>query len=207
MTDETAGQDNTDATTDQPTGAAQEGDETTLEGGDQAATGKQDGEGGEGSTPEVPDTYAFNVPDGMEIDQAFADSVSPVFKELGLSQEQADKLVSAYAERMGAQQQSVTDAYQKQLDEWTTELKSDQEVGGDAFEQNAGIAAKAIKQFGSDELKALLDETGIGSNPAMFKFALAVGKTLGEDEPGSGDAANQPSTIEDEMYPNEAKRA
>lgn len=213
MTDETGGQANTDPAGDQATGAEGADAATQQAQGDQAAaaadgtTASAEGAGkeGQGDTPAAPETYAFTMPDGLEMDQALADSVTPVFKELGLTQEQADKLVGAYAGQVQAQQQAVQDAFQKQLDDWTTELKTDPEVGGESFEKNAGIAAKAIEKFGSPELKAMLDSTGVGSNPAMFKFALAVGRFLSEDQPGSGSAATENLPKEVRMYPNEAR--
>lgn len=220
MTDDVSGQEsNTNPTgDDQEANAGGEGNDTLLTGKD----GEQDGAGSEGNQDgnegndqendgedkgdegDVPEAYEFKMPDGMELDKAMADAATPIFKELGLNQEQASKLVEVYANQIGAQATAQQDAFNDQLETWVTELKNDKEVGGEAYEKNTGIARQAIEKFGSDELMELMDSTGIGSNPAMFKFALKVGKFLVEDQPGSGDAAQEESTIENRMYPNEA---
>lgn len=218
MTDETGGQTNTDSAGDQTTNVASEtlltggdtidstasgeqvGDES---GADDAQKGESNGDEGNGES-QIPESYQFNMPEGVNMDQAMADEAGPVFKELGLNQEQADKLTGLMAAKIGRDAQAQQDAFSKQLEDWATELKNDSDVGGISFGKNAGIARQAIEQFGSPELKELLDTSGMGNNPALFKFALNVGKLLSEDQPGSGDRAGGDKSIEDRFYPNEA---
>lgn len=209
-------------------GAEGEGQSTVLTGDDAAADGTEgqasgdggqegeqdgqvDGEGdGEGSgegESQVPETYEFTMPDGMELDQALADAATPVFKELNLTQEQADKLTGLIAEQRQNEAQASQDAFAKQLDDWATELKNDSDVGGEKFDENAAIARTAVDKLGSDALKELFDSTGIGNHPEMFKFALAVGKLLSEDQPGSGTGGAGDQAIEDRMYPKEVVSA
>ena len=164
----------------------------------------KDGEGTEASA-EVPEKYEFKMPDGVDLDTTTAEAAEVVFKELGLSQDQADKLVALVAESRISDVNAQAEAFNKQLSDWATELKQDQEVGGEAFEENAGVARGAIEAFGSPELKEMLETTGFGNNPLMFKFALNVGKHLIEDKPGSGERAMMESSAEARLYPNEAR--
>ena len=48
--------------------------------------------------PVVPDKYEFKAPEGYEVDQKFLDDATPVLKELGLTQEQANKLFDIQAD-------------------------------------------------------------------------------------------------------------
>lgn len=169
-------------------------------------TGEQqsdsDGEGGDSEAGEVPESYEFEMPEGMELDQGLADAVTPVFKELGLNQEQASKLTSAYAQVKQQEVQQAQADFDKQLDQWASEIKNDKEIGGEAFDANAAIARKAVDEFGSPELKDLLDNTGFGNNPHIFKFMLSVGKLLNEDQPGSGERAREDVPTEQALYPD-----
>ena len=188
---------------------AGEGQGTVLTGDQQTGEGEGAGEGagegeGEGES-QVPEAYEFTMPEGMELDQAMADAATPVFKELGLTQEQADKLVALQADAVQRQAEASQAAFDKQLNDWATELKNDSEFGGDAFDENAGIARTAIDKLGSEGLKDMLDSTGIGNHPELFKFCLKVGKLLSEDDPGSGDAGEGETSIAERMYPNDAK--
>jgi hypothetical protein len=44
-------------------------------------------------TPVVPESYELVAPDGVTLDAASVEAATPVFKELGLTNEQANKLV------------------------------------------------------------------------------------------------------------------
>lgn len=162
----------------------------------------KDGEGGDPKAEEVPESYEFEVPEGMTLDQGLVDAVTPVFKDLNLTQEQASKLTAAYAQVKQQEVEAQTADFQKQLESWAGEIKSDKEVGGEAFDKNVAIAQSAISKFGGDDLKTLLDNTGFGNHPAIFKFALNVGKLIAEDQPGSGDKAVDTKPIEQRLYPN-----
>lgn len=180
-------------------------EQQTDESGEQQSGDEQadsESEGGDSEAGEVPDSYEFEVPEGMELDQGLADAVTPVFKELGLNQEQASKLTSAYAQVKQQEAQQAQADFDKQLDHWASEIKNDKEIGGEAFDANAAIARKAVDEFGSPELKELLDTTGFGNNPHIFKFMLSVGKLLNEDQPGSGERAQEETPREKRLYPD-----
>jgi flagellar biosynthesis GTPase FlhF len=221
MTDEVSGQTNTDSAGENQTANAESESNTLLteqqtqEGNEEANTesneaenneGKEEGEGESESESQVPESYEFTMPEGMELDTAMAEAATPVFKELGLNQEQANKLTEVYAGQIAAQAKAHEDAFNDQLQTWATELKNDKDVGGEAFEKNTSVARLAIEKLGSPELMQLLDSTGVGNNPAMFKFALGVGKLLAEDQPGSGNPSNQDVPVENRLYPNEATK-
>ncbi|MFD1693733.1 hypothetical protein ACFSHR_26355 [Azotobacter chroococcum] len=84
--------------------------------------------------PSVPEQYSFaNLPEGYSVDDAALAEWSPVFKELGLTQEQAEKLVALDAKRVLASQQAAeqaaTDQRNQMVSEWETSLKADPNFG------------------------------------------------------------------------------
>ncbi len=135
----------------------------------------------------VPEKYEFKVPEGMTLDTALVDKLTPVLKELGISQSAAQKLMDAYAphiaEQFKAQQKSLDDGWNKIKSDWkneTTKL-----LGAEPAKELAH-AAKFINKFGTPELRQMLNDTGVGNHPEMVKIMIAAGKAISEDAMPSG---------------------
>ncbi|MCE0931638.1 hypothetical protein [Pseudomonas monteilii] len=147
--------------------------------------GQQQAQQQQAETPSVPETYAFaNLPEGYSISEEQLAAFSPVLKELGLTQEQADKLVAFDAQRSlaaaEASQQQAIEFRNKQVGEWETALRSDAEFGGANFDANVAVARQFLTDFGSPELSAFLAESGLGSHPEVVRMFHKAGKELGE---------------------------
>jgi len=184
---------------------------TTPPTGDAVDTGKESTDAAdpevqtdEGS-PTAPDTYAdFTLPEGVTVDASVLSEATPLFKELGLTQDQAQKLVDFQAKQVQASSQSQTDSFNQLMNDWQTQSKNDKEFGGDKFEENVGIARSAIDSFGTPELKQLLEEHGVGNHPEVIRFMIKVGKTVREDVPGGNTVPT--SKAQDRvslLYPND----
>ena len=154
-----------------------------------------------------PDTYAdFTLPEGIKIaDDAMAE-ITPLFKELGLTQEQAQKLVDFQSKQVQASSESQIDAYNQLMDSWVTECKNDSEIGGDKFDENIAIAQSAVQKFGTPGLKELLESHGVGNHPEMVRFMVKVGKLTSEDVPGaSGGNITPEQNRVNLLYPKDSK--
>jgi len=178
---------------------------TQGEQGDQAATGDKPeggGEKGDEAKAGAPEKYEFTAPEGFEgaLDQAALESFEPVARELGLSQEQADKLVKLHADsiQQGAKQQR--EAHATQVEAWQNELKNDPEFGGAKFDENLGHATKAVKQFGGDAFIEALETTGMGNHPAFVKVFSQIGKAMSEDKVVMGGQSQGPRDVAEIMY-------
>lgn len=174
------------------TAQGSEGDATaSSEGSADAGT---DEAGAEGSQ-EATDTYAdFVLPDGMELDSAALESAVPLMQELGLGQEQAQKLVDWYAEQVQAGSQKQNDDFNQLMNDWRAQSMNDKEFGGAKFDENVKLAKSAINKYGTPELKQLLEDHGVGNHPEMVRFMVRVGQTLREDNPGAAGAMSNPVT-------------
>lgn len=161
----------------------------TDENTEQAATEQQtEGEeaGGkqtdEDAKPQgAPEKYEFTAPDGAELDTEAVAAFEPIAKELNLTNEQAQKLVDLYGTRLSQAVEAQQEAWQKQLDAWVTDVKSDKEIGGKAFDQQVNFAKTAINKFGTDALKQALDSTGFGNHPELVRVFARIGKAMAED--------------------------
>ena len=182
------------------TGAAS--DETLLVG---------DGESDESLRTEgVPETYDFGEAADGELDQEIMAAMTPIFKEAGLTQEQASKLVDAYSEVENGR--NGDDTFDARVESWNKSLKEDSDFGGDQFAENSGQVSQFIQATLPDGIKdeflGVMNDTGLGSHPAVVKYIHALSKKFPtmEDSPSRGQAGGQrPKSTEDRMYPQYVK--
>ena len=170
------------------------------------AEGNPGEEAGDKGQDELPETYAdFELPEGMQLDATTLESATPMFKELGLTQDQAQKVVSFYADQVKAGEQKQIDAFNQLTDDWRSQSMNDKEFGGDHFEESVGIARQALDKFGTPELKTLLSEHGVGNHPEVIRMMIKVGKLTQEDVPGAdGQVSNPEQSRVDILYPKKA---
>jgi len=127
--------------------------------------------------PVAPEKYEFAAPEGQALDANALAVFEPIAKELGLTQEQAQKLVDIYPQI----QQQQAEAWSKQIADWGEQVKADKEIGGDKFNASVGLAQRALDQFGNPELREYLNASGLGNHPALVRFCARVGKSMAED--------------------------
>ena len=62
---------------------------------------------------------------------------------------------------------------------WAAEARADPELSsGDGFDANVAGAQQLLKDHGSDELADILAATGLGSHPAVVRFAARIARKL-----------------------------
>lgn len=170
--------------------------------------GKDDTKGddkGKGAKEGAPAEYAaFDLPEGVKLDESTMDEFKGVAKELGLSQEQAQKLVGLGAKMQTGNAEAYTKALQetvdKTADSWKAEAKADKEFGGDQFDKNLGVAKTALDTFGTPELKKLLAESRLGNHPEVLRFMFRAGKAISQDGFNPGRAASAAKGAADVLY-------
>jgi hypothetical protein len=160
-----------------------------------AAAGEAKKEGGETEAIE----YEVTAPEGIELDAASVDQFKALAKELNLPKDKAEQLAAIAVQREVARRQ----AFEQQIQDWRDQSQADPELGKD---ENLAAARKAIDTFGTPELKAMLDTSGLGNHPEVIRLAMKVGKLISEDSfvqanrPGAG----APKSLEERMYPTNA---
>lgn len=165
---------------------------------------QQQGEGQQ-TEEQVPEQYAdFAFEEGKALDTELADDIKATAKELGLTQSQAQKLADLALKRTESAQSQQAEMLAQARDEWAGQAKADKEFGGDAIEANLATARKALDTFGTPELKALLNESGLGNHPEVIRFFYRSGKAISEDRVIRGGAAGQPTDPAKRLFPNQA---
>lgn len=161
--------------------AAQNQGEPSGEGlGDGQATGekKTEGEGAE----TAPEKYeAFRVGDQTLPENetaAFAEAA----KELGLSQEKAQKIVDSFMPTV----LSRVENYKK---DWLEACRADKELGGQHFNENMAIAGAGYRTYADKDLQAIFAASGLSRHPAVIRHFYRLGKSLQQDNGVAGGAS------------------
>ena len=173
----------------------------TLIGGaeEEAAPNLLDDAGNEPATPEAPapetpdspgdgkgeelwEAGDIGLPDGFEeMDSEALEMFVPVAKQLNLSKDQAQQVINVHAEVMHKAGEFIEQEVQAQFKEWANESMKDSEVGGAKLQQNVAYAKTAIDQFGSTELKDILNMSGLGNNVEVIRMLSKVGEAISND--------------------------
>ena len=134
----------------------------------------------------APEKYEpFTLEGEAQLDADFLGAFEPLAKELDLPQGKAQKLAELGAkegQRLSAK--FVTDLQQRvdaNAKSWETAVKADPELGGDKHGEVMGVAAHALKTFGSPELNSFLVESRLGSNPELIRLLYRAGKAISQD--------------------------
>ena len=152
----------------------------------------------------APEKYEeFKLPDGQKLDEAALTEALPVFKELNLSQEQAQKLVDLQAKFVQKSADAALENWNKHMETVLADAKADKEIGGQGWDQNLGLAKKAITAFGTPALQEYLNTAEAGSHKEIIRFFAKVGKAVSEDGfvPGAA-AAAKPKDAASLIYTN-----
>ncbi|WP_448675860.1 hypothetical protein MOQ67_05335 [Pseudomonas sp. LY-1] len=149
----------------------------------------------------APEAYEdFKLPEGMEMDADVLGEFKGLAKELNIPQDKAQKLIDFQTQLASKQAEQYQAAVTKQAQDWAASIKNDPEVGGDNYDKSVASAIKVIQSFGDPALTELLNTSGLGNHPALFKFCHRISSAISEDKfvmPGSQTNAPKEMSIID----------
>lgn len=133
--------------------------------------------------------YTFTAPKGAELDSDAIAAATPLFRELGLDQAAAQKLVDFYASRQGATaDRRLADAQTLVADMragWRTDFANDKDMAGKSQAITTDFG-RALDRIGDPKIvsdfKAALDLTGAGDHPAVIKALWSLSKMVNESQ-------------------------
>jgi hypothetical protein len=162
----------------------------------------------------VPEAYEFKMPDGYEMDETVGKEVTTLFKEIGLDQPSAQKLLDFYVAKASDAAEAPYRLWAETQKEWVNQIKADADLGGRLSEVKVTVA-KAIDGLGdpklAQEFRQAMDITGAGNNPAFVKtfWKLAQMVTEPGHVSGRGPSAegqkgpdDRPRSAANALYPN-----
>jgi hypothetical protein len=154
-------------------------------------------------TQPTPEEYTFTPPEGITYAPEFIGSYGAAARELGISRDQAQKMIDRMAPVLMRQQQQQQVANRIA---WEKSSREDGEFGGAAMEENINTARRGMNAFASPGLRKMLNETGLGNHPEFIRMFYRVGKSISSDDSFVRGVAPASSAqdIADRMYPNES---
>lgn len=122
--------------------------------------------------------------EGVEIDKDVLRELKEATSTLGIkfSKEQAEALVKIQAKHVEKLNNDLNEQVKKIHAQWKEDYITDSVTRGVSHKEELGLAKKAMKQFGSAELFADLDSSGLGNNKNVIQFMAKVGKLVSEDK-------------------------
>ena len=160
----------------------------------------------------APEKYAdFKLPDGYQFDKAMLEQAQNLFKENGLSQDQAQKLVDFYAANGLQAAEAPYKEWANLQKQWTDQIA--ERFPGEKSTQVKSMISNVIDTVLPPSLakglRTALDITGAGSHPDVVEALSIMLKPLSEGTPVRGggpspagqkapDAA--PPSIADALY-------
>jgi hypothetical protein len=137
----------------------------------------------------APEKYEpFKAPDGYALDDKLVETASATFKELNLTQDQAQKLVDIYAKEITSAREAPQKAWGDLQKEWRGEISN--RFPGDKGPQVRGMINSAIDNALppslASNLRKALDITGAGSHPDVVEALSIVLKPFSEGSPVRG---------------------
>jgi hypothetical protein len=150
----------------------------------------------------------FELPEGIAAEDATLASFREEAGKLGLTQEQAQALVTKIGAQAAVNARAQMDAWVKTNTDWQAEIKADPETGGDNFEPMRVNVARVFDDYcgpvGSADRTQLTRElllTGAGNLPMLTKVMARIAAAHTEGGHVSGNPARARLTTEQLLYP------
>lgn len=167
----------------------------------------------------APESYQpFVLPAEMQADdpqvKAALDEAGGLFRELGLTQEQGQKLIDLHAKHWLGGMLNQQELFEQELDrrvaQWGEQTRAHPEFGGARLNESLTSVRRAIAHLGGEKLARALDqETGLINHPEVFAAFARAGKLFAEDRFVGGSPAggepNTPSSMAARVYPGMAR--
>lgn len=186
-------------TDDNPAPTAGEGDAPAPETKDESKPGE-----GEAAPEGAPEAYEdFTTPEGVQLDPAVAEEFKGLAKDLGLSQEKAQKVADVIAKQTQAFTVGQTAEVQRVNAGWITETQNDKEIGGDKLPETLAAAKAAMEATTTPQLRELLKRTGLGNNVEVIRHFAKIAPAYMADKhvPGGAAPGGSTKTAAERLYP------
>jgi hypothetical protein len=144
----------------------------------------------------APESYeAFTVPEGFQMDNDRMTEASSIFKELNLTQGNAQKLIDAYCKFAKDQQTAAENQLLERQKEWRSSIRSRED-----FREQKALADKGVRLLlTTDAQRKLFTGTWLQDSPELFDLFVTAGRLVAEDNMSKTTQSAQPSEAQINM--------
>jgi soluble cytochrome b562 len=144
------------------------------------------------SIPVEPQTLDLKIPEGSLLPVEHVEKIKTWAQENKVSPEEAQKALERDSSTWKAFHESQVQTVKKTIEAWPNELKADKDFGGEKFKETVDLASRVLDKFGDADFKKQLQESGLGNNPGLLKWAARVGRAMKNDELIMGKSTTAP---------------
>lgn len=194
--------DGTNATQTQQAAASADGQQQGTQ--QSTAANSQTSNATSGSAQTQQSDFDLKLPDGSNLDASYLEQTKALAKELGLSQEAAQKLVERDSGLLSSVSERNAVQVREKTEQWAKDAQADKEIGGGNFQSSVTDARTALDRFGSPEFKNMLNQSGVGNHPELIRILARVGKAMREDKmvTTSSQPARAQKSFAEAFYPS-----
>ncbi|MFS2179026.1 hypothetical protein ACCC98_24280 [Rhizobium pisi] len=191
--------------------------------GHQADLGKADGENalvkaeheaeGEaalGEADRVPEDgkYTLAMPEGIAVDEELLAALGPDFRELGLTNSEAQKLADRFIAIQAGRAEARGKVWGETISKWADDAKADAEIGGRRWDGTVRDSRRFVNTMGTPALREYLEASGGGNHPELIRIFAKAGALIREDDPATGGAGGTGKPVDPAhvLFPNDAPK-
>lgn len=159
----------------------------------------------EAPTEFVPITAAdIKMPEGLTADEATMKSFTDILNDQALKPaERAQKLIDLQASVNAKASEAGSAEFDALQTTWQTQVKDDPIIGGANFDTTMSNIGKVMDQYGTPELRQVMDMTGAGNHPEVCRFLNKIAKDLTEPTtPANGTPGATAASAASQIYPS-----
>ena len=150
----------------------------------------------------VPDKYDIKPPEGVALDPAVMDKVMPVFKQLGLTNNQAQKMVDLHTELLREINSKGESNFKAFLESSAKETMD--ALGANAKAELAFVAK--VKNLFSPATLEILNSSGMGNQKSFIMDLAKIGRMFAEEKNvDTGKSSAGGSDAAEKLFPNMKK--
>jgi len=133
--------------------------------------------------PLTADDLKFTTEEGQEVNEELVTEFLTIYNSADLDANgKAQALIDLQNKVMTEASHQMAEEFTKTQEQWRQEVIDDKDIGGDALDGNITKSSQLLDKYGSDELRQMLDMTGLGNNIHMVKFFVNLSKDFSEGD-------------------------
>ena len=172
------------------------------------------GQGGDAASPaeadRVPEDgkYTLTMPDGIAVDEELLGALGPDFRELGLTNSEAQKLADRFIAIQSARAEARGKSWGETVSKWADDAKADPDIGGRRWDATVRDSRRFVNNMGTPALREYLEASGGGNHPELIRIFAKAGALIREDDPATGGAGGTGRPVDPAhvLFPNDAPK-
>lgn len=147
----------------------------------------------------------LTIPEGFELDETLSNDFLGILNNSEMDpKERANALIDLHKKTVEAALEKDSQSWDDMQTSWKEESQNDPDIGGAKLQPTLTNIAKLIDEYGSDELKGVMDLTGAGNNVHVIKFLSKIAAKLTEPPANPGNPTGNPDgmTAAQRLFPS-----